>query len=220
MSPFSSEEIARLRNAFASRADIVPPCPPVEGIFAAASGELDAAAARYVVDHTATCGACAEAWRLAVALTHDDNQRAVAAPPVRHTWFASHRPILAAAAAALVITTIGLVQYLRTADTRVPEYRNVTQSAISPLPETAELSRDACRLRWSPAGTGARYTVRVATESLVPIVRVADVDGPEYIVPAAALSEVPAGGRIVWQVDATLPDGRTISSPTFVTTVK
>jgi hypothetical protein len=42
----------------------------------------------------------------------------------------------------------------------------------------------------------------------------------EYLIPRAKLAPLPAEAQIVWQVEAVLPDGETIKSPTFLTTLR
>jgi hypothetical protein len=135
--------------------------------------------------------------------------------------FVGYRPlVLAAAAAVLLVASMSVIQYVRPWGAPAPEYREAPGNVIVALPDSAQLPRDACRLRWSAAPAGARYTVRVAAEDLTTVARATDLETPEYVVPVSALSQIPTGGRIVWQVDATLPDGRVIASPTFVTTLK
>jgi hypothetical protein len=41
----------------------------------------------------------------------------------------------------------------------------------------------------------------------------------EYLVPRGKLAPIPAGGKIVWQVEAVLPDGETVKSQTFLATL-
>jgi hypothetical protein len=41
------------------------------------------------------------------------------------------------------------------------------------------------------------------------------VSGTRVEVPEAALASVPRGSRLVWNVEATLPDGRAIQSAAF-----
>lgn len=63
------EEADDLRLAFAGalngRVDMIG-CPPAEDVWDAFHGVLAPERRRQVVDHTATCPMCAEAWRLAV----------------------------------------------------------------------------------------------------------------------------------------------------------
>src|SRR5947208_949972 len=42
----------------------------------------------------------------------------------------------------------------------------------------------------------------------------------EYRIPQSALSVLPSGARLLWQVEAVRPDGTHETSPTFVTAVK
>ena len=222
MNPLSDEAAARFRQAFSTLAAPSPPCPHLDEIFSAVRGDLDLATTRRLIDHTSLCGGCAEAWRLAKAFAEEEQGPAIGMVPTvrRGTFTVNRRAWLAAAAVVLLATSAGVIQRFWSSPIRTPEYRQPVEGGIVALSETTELSRDACRLRWSPAPAGARYTVRVAAEDLSAIARVTDLEAPEYVVPVPALSSVPSGGRIVWQVDAALPDGRIISSPTFVATLK
>lgn len=72
------------------------------------------------------------------------------------------------------------------------------------------------RLRWAGAPAGSRYEVRVFDARLERIAGARGLAEPEYIVPQDALAKVPPGGDVLWQVVATLPDGRSVVSDTFV----
>jgi hypothetical protein len=69
-------------------------------------------------------------------------------------------------------------------------------------------------LRWTGID-GARYRVRVLTPELELLEESAESPALEHAIGAAALQRVPPGGRIVWQVEARLPEGGTVMSPTF-----
>jgi putative zinc finger protein len=70
-------EIASMRRAF--RRSAAPPkpesCPAPATIWAALHGELSLSEVRRIVDHTADCAACAEDWRLALALEDEAGQQ-------------------------------------------------------------------------------------------------------------------------------------------------
>jgi hypothetical protein len=216
--PFEDERDARLRTAFRarrSRPDAPGPHPPADEVWAAVRGELPADARRAVVGHTAACAACAEAWRMAVAVTPD--RTAAAAPAPRTAWRAPRRLAPLAAAAALVIAA-GAGVWLRTVN-RPGEpygYRGGPEAAVrSLLADDEALPRGDFRLRWSAAAAGSRYDVRVTTEALQVVADVQGLSEPTYI--AAALSSGPAGGRLLWRVEVTSPDGERAASRTFVT---
>ena len=77
------------------------------------------------------------------------------------------------------------------------------------------LPRANCRLAWTSAGEGATYRLRVATESLDLLAAVPDLETTEHVVPESSLADLPPGAWIVWQVEATLPDGSRIVSPSY-----
>jgi hypothetical protein len=173
------------------------------------------------VDHTAACAACAEAWRLAMEVTPDPIP--AVAPPRRASvlaWPAAFAPL--AAAAALVLA-VGAGVWLSRAPGpgTTSEYRGGEAGAIrSLIGDDTALGREDFRLRWTAGPAGSRYDVRVTTESLQ---AVADVEGlaePEFLVPAAALSAVPPGSRLLWRVERVRPDGEREASRTFVTRLR
>ncbi len=105
----------RLRGALAAvgaEAAPTPSCPDTARIWAAVTGELPARTARELVDHAATCPACAFAWRLAheVAVEAGTESAAAAAPASIFTGFRWRSAWLAAglALAALLGTFLAL----------------------------------------------------------------------------------------------------------------
>ena len=76
------------------------------------------------------------------------------------------------------------------------------------------------RLRWTPAPAGSRYDVRVTTEDLRVIATANDLVAAEFALEPGQLAGLVPGSRVLWQVDAVLPGGARVSSPTFVVTVR
>jgi hypothetical protein len=196
-------------------------CPAPEQIWQAATGEADAATVRALVEHTTTCRACAEDWRLARGL--EETRRAEttgvgqAATAVERKGTHGSRAVLAIAASA-VLALAGVVYVAqRTVEPRGSGLRDGRSQAIRSLLAAEEvMPRDRCRLAWSGAPQGSRYDVIVTTESLDPVLEARDLEKDEVIVPAADLNPA-ASGRLLWRVEATLPDGSRIVSPTFST---
>lgn len=58
-------ELDRMRQAFADDTTAATDCPPAVRIWEAVNSRLEPVDAAAVVDHVASCGACAEAWRMA-----------------------------------------------------------------------------------------------------------------------------------------------------------
>jgi anti-sigma factor ChrR (cupin superfamily) len=215
------QAVERLRAAFAElAADAVPgaDCPDPGRLWAALHGEGSAAERREVALHAIACPACAEAWRLARSLSGDatgQRERAaphVFAPPAGRNvrWWA------AAGLAASLLLAAGLALFSwRSRPVEPPVYRaQPGESIVSLVPDGAVLPRTRCLLRWSgPAG--ARYDLLVATSDMRPLVRVPRLEASEYLVAADALAALPAGARLLWQVEADLPGGSRLPSSTF-----
>lgn len=229
-------DLDEMRRAFAAAAGPPPAperCPAPERIWAAAHGELPPAEAREVVDHTAGCPACAEDWRLAVSLGGEDAARAGdAAPaeearPVRPSApvlaFPRRRSLYASlaglAAAACLLVAVVVQQRMHAPGSGI--YREGTETELrSLLPAEASLPRERFLLRWSDLGPDATYDLQVSTQALQPVATRRDLTEPMYLVPADRLARLPRGTRLLWQVEATLPDGQSLTSETFTTSLR
>ena len=96
-----------------------------------------------------------------------------------------------------------------------PVYRGAEPRSIaSLLPAGDRLSREQPVLRWT-ALDGARYRVRVLTPELDLLDEAEDLAAPEYRLPPDVLQRIPAGGRMLWQVEARVPGTAAVVSPTF-----
>jgi hypothetical protein len=193
-----------------------------EQIWQAVSGVLPAEERRALVDRMARDPACAEAWRVAHEMwrASQDGVASAAGPEMGaarpRRWAASW---LAAAAVLLVGTTIGLVSLREPG--RGDEFRSTGGYVIeSRLAADSALPREACTVRWQPGPAGSRYQVRVTTAELDAVVTAADLEVPQFTVPADRLSSVATGAIVLWQVDAFLPDGQRVTSRAFVTRVR
>ena len=209
-----------LRSAFASQADDAVPrgdCPEPAALFDAATGAAPRARFVEVVEHTVGCGSCAESWRLAVALDREIGQPATA------VWSRSTRMgfVALAAAAAIVMAVAIPVLMDRSSRPTSTAWRSGERLTIASLhPEDQPLPREALVLRWSEPAPGSRYTILVANVRLEPLISRDDLPRPEFPVPATALEALPAGAKVYWRVTATLPDGRIVTSPTFIATLQ
>ncbi len=190
-------------------------------LWQAASGELPAEEAARVAEEAAGCAASAEAWRLARAMhgpiatdeQHKDHTggRADRSFPLR--------PLLAAAAL-LLLAFAGWNLFRQSEPSAPPVLRESVVEIRSTLDEDTPLPRDAFVLRWEGTPEGSVYAVEIGTPDLRSLDRAAGLVDAEYRVPVERLESVAAGGRVAWRVEATLPDGRQITSVTFVNRVE
>ena len=223
MNPMKREEgeLARLRRAFACQSHAPEPaaCPPPEKIWESVRGELPAAHARAIVEHMAACPSCAEDWRLAVALQKPATASNVISAAERFSVGRRLRTWGLAAAAVLALAVFG-VQWAQ--QTRVdPTYRGDEVTIQTLVEEGQALPRQQFLLRWSaPEIPGATYDIKVSTEDLRVIATGDDLRKPQFLVPAHALAGLPPGTRLMWNVDAELPEGGHVESATFFTTVQ
>jgi hypothetical protein len=209
-----------LRQAYRALGDTSPgTCSDhdLERIWRAVAGELPAAERRELVDRMATDPACAEAWRVADELWRASQvEGATGAAHHVRPWT---RSWLATAAVLMLGVTIGLVSWLNRP--HGDEFRDPGGYVIESLvPSETPLSRDAFRLRWSPAPQGSHYQVRVTTEDLRVLATAEDLIVPELVVERDRLAGLPPGTRVLWQVDVALPSGERVSSHTFVARVQ
>jgi hypothetical protein len=192
-------------------------CPDPEQIWSAVRGELVPDEFGRVADHTAACPACALAWQLAEKGSTEIGRPLIQSD--RRPWRAWY-----GVAAAMLVVAVTLSIQFRESDqapvTTSPEYRApVEESVRSELPEGAALPRIDCTLRWS-GPEGATFSINVADESFQTVHRETGLTGSTFTIPPDALQGIPAGGVIVWQVEALLPDGTRKLSRTFRTTVE
>ncbi len=210
-------DLERLRRAWASLSDgavQAESCPDPDRWWRAVRGELPPEATRGLVAHTLTCGACAEDWRLAreaaMTLPLPD------APALPRPWSEGLGALFAGAAAAAAVVVATTV-----ARPRPSAYREADAVVVrSRIPEGRPLPRSQCTLRWSPGPAGSHYALRVATEDLTLVAVARGLEVTEYRVPETALAALPAGAKLLWQVEAQSPDGTRLSSMTFVTRIE
>ena len=217
-----AQQISRWRAAFAA-SDAAPDpasCPTPETLWSAVRGELPAPQMEAVVDHVAACASCAEDWRLAAELRREEEKAATVPGKVIPGRFGQWRPLAAAAAlAAGLLIAVGVYRVNQPAPE--PTYREAQHAGIrSLLPEQQALPREAAVLRWSPLAGAVSYDVQVSTEDLRAVATAKGQTATEYRIPQNALSGLPSGTRLLWQVDAVRADGSHENSPTFITPLK
>ncbi len=232
---FNPEDSEALRRAFSAMAedgdlDTVDD----ERIWRAVRGELSREERHAVIEETARNPAMAESWRIAKALSDElgdlvtadqrlgaeedaeVSARQTATPSwvATRPWVRRHQWSLGFAVAAMLALSIGLSQSPWMPGS-VSQYRQATQDeVVSLLAEGERLPRQDFTLRWS-AIEDARYRLRLLTPQLQVLLDVDDLGTNEYRVAAQQLSAIPSGSRLLWQIDAHLPDGRRLTSATF-----
>lgn len=245
------QDIEKLREVLFS----LPPdgpegedCPDPETLWKAVGLELPPQQRRQIVDHVASCPACAEEWRLAVGFSREAGRLdpvpgdvqpepiALAEPAARPRgmvvvgpWWKSRHFTQIAAAASLVIAALGVgwvmqpgEMHLQGAIGGVVERGIGEVRPVSALDEDRPLSRSSFLLRWTPGPVGARYDLRVLSENPLsdPLIQVEDLASTEYEVPEAALRDLAPRSKVLWQVEAVLPDGDRLPSDTFIAVVE
>jgi hypothetical protein len=211
-------------------------CPSPEQIWAAVHGELPPARALALISHTATCPTCAEDWRLAAVL-HEHVAGSSGAPvnggtseearvlaPERREWVPTRylrpspgRPVAAAhplpswsyrlAAAALAAVLLIAMGIELGRQQRLGHIARGDSAAEKLLVADGQiLKRESCLLTWSGPENGS-YSVQVETMSGRTLAEARELRARSYVVPQSALTSVPSGARLEWQVSATLPAG-------------
>lgn len=244
---FEDVESRELRQALAAVAETATPredCPEPESLWDAVQGELSPNTVKEVVDHTATCAACAESWRLAVELmngeagvtdlTDDtgdtrfvpgDGEAEVVDDGFWRSWVQVAALVAVLAGAGLVVHHTDWLPGAAGPDAPV---RSGEETGITALtPQNRALSREDLTLRWTapapdPAGPATgdgelRYDVEVTwvTEASSTVVfRARDLERAELKLPREALAELPPDAVILWSVTA-WRDGELADRETF-----
>lgn len=217
--------VERLRTAL--RDEDVAPGDPVDAelIWRAVTQELPAEERRAVIERVAADPAWAQAWRLARAMSQSAVKAEAPAKVLpltgrkaqgKRSW--GGRPAWFAMAAMWVVLVGGAVVWRQQKQAEDPERirGGTAESITSAVPEATALPRDRFVLRWSGVSQAVQWSVQVSSEDLKVFHRVERLAQREYTVPAPVLEELPSGARVLWQVEARLPDGGVRRSSTFV----
>jgi hypothetical protein len=193
----------------------------LERVWKAVTGELPADERRELVDRTSREPALAEAWRVAHELDKLQRAAVVSMDTLSFTRRRFRIPSWLAAAAVLLIGAAIGIAIRFSPFGRGDTFRGADHYVIESLvPQEAALPRDVFWLRWKAGPPGTRYHVRVTTEDLRALTSVSDIGVPELVVDPSLLTSVAPGARVLWQVDATLPGGGSVSSQTFTARVQ
>ena len=220
-----SASLTRLRDAWNASSHVPPGemCLSAEWVWDAVIGRQSGVALEAGLAHVTQCAACAEAWRVAHELLMATGQLPAVARPT--TAWPSWRVWVPAAAAVAVLfvgagADRGWFDRATTGPGDADVIRGASPALTANLPEGAVCERAACRLSWSDAGDGARYTVRVTTGDLAPVAVATGLAEPAFTIPASDLQALAPQADVLWQVEAVLPDGRRLSSATFSIVVR
>lgn len=222
----TNDELARLRAAFAAPAGKAAPepeaCPPSDTIWLAIRGELPPGELRGILDHIATCPACAEDWRIAMAFEEESRTAANAAQAAQaaqavtaagKTW---HRGWMAAAAAILVAVVWS--QIPPPPPVGPPIDRGPQHRVESTLVDNAPLPRQSFTLYWRGIPEAASYNLTVTAVAdgiMTPVHEAKGLTSTSYTVPEADLANLKSGTKILWNVTPVSRDGDLLEGPTF-----
>ena len=205
-----SSESEWLRTAFQrSQVSLEEPCPSADDLWTLTHGELSGTIARPIVLHSSRCARCGAALRIALELA-EQTTRAVTARNV----LPLRRVSLGLGLAAAIAATVVIVPRLHLPEPGVHERGGAPDAVRSLVPPTPR-PRSGLVLEWSAYPGAVRYQVTVASVDLHVLFQKVVATGTRVEVPEAALASVRPGGRLIWEVEAILADGRTIKSPAF-----
>lgn len=234
---------AELHRALAARAATARPsedCPAPDTLWRAVAGELRAEQARDLVDHTARCPVCAEAWRLAVELQRDLEREAPGAtaagkaagpeadvvtlrpaqgedPEEEGFWrpWLQTAALIALLAGAAVLLPKGL---LEDRPFLAPSVERGAEAGLRALvPQDRPLAREGLVLRWSEPEPGLAYDVDLLwpTEGgTAEVLSVRGLEEPALPLPPRRLEALPTGSVLLWEVTARR-DGEEVARSTF-----
>jgi hypothetical protein len=205
MSTPEPHDVARFREALARLAD-EPGWPEADTgrVFSALHGDMRPEERRAVVDELIQNPQAAAAWRLARELEPRE-PRGLFALPWR--WMSM---------AAMLFLVIGTAGAILPRQSEAPVFRGEQSRTIASLLPEDVLSRAEPVLRWTGL-EGARYRVRVLTPELELLDEAEGLVAPEYRLRDDVLALIPAGGRILWQVEARVRGTPAAVSLTFNT---
>ena len=221
----NQHDLERLRTAFQSidNSCMNPQsCPDSVEIWDAQKGALSPEKTHAIIDHTASCAECSEAWRIAAEMTAPDAVTAAkSAKVIRLSWVT---PATALAVAAVLILALA-VQFRKPATPTAPDipFRDSTaeMDIRSGLPLSGALPRDRFLLSWEHNyGAEVTFDIQVQTEDLQSVAQAMRLTEPHFVVPAKALTAFPSGTRLLWQVIVRVEGEQVKWSPTFVNVVE
>ena len=193
-------------------------CPSAEEYWAAAVGELPFERLQALADHGAKCAECAEAWRILAEVRRESEQAVGSAVPLGPAMPEKGRTRrLGRTLAPLALSAVaagGLWLAFRPAPVQPPLVERGNGAETFRAESSPVQPEGDAVLRWSEVAGATSYNVTVLTPDLVVVHRAIGVPGRELRLPEAVGMRGARTG-LLWNVDAVLPDGRTVASPTF-----
>ncbi|ADO75502.1 hypothetical protein [Stigmatella aurantiaca] len=217
--------VERLRKALRDEDAAAGEPVDAERVWRAVTQDLPAEERRAVIERVAADPAWAQAWRLARTMSQAAAKADAPAKVLsltdrkargKRSW--GGRPAWVAMAAMWVVL-VGVVVVLRQQQQGEDPDRirgGEAEAITAVVPDAAALPRDRFVLRWRGVAQATQWSVQVSSEDLKVFHRVERLEQREYTVPASVLAELPSGARVLWQVEARLPDGGVRRSSTFV----
>jgi len=223
----NQHDLERLRTAFQSidkNSHDPEACPGSTEIWDAQKGDLGPEKTHEIIDHTASCSECSEAWRIAAEMAAPEataSEKSTSAKVVRLRWLT---PASAFAVAAVLILALG-VQFKKPAPSATPDipFRDSTaeMDVRSVLPASGTLSRSNFALRWEHSyNQEVTFDIQVQTDDLKSVTQAMRLSEPRFVVPEALLAPYPSGTRLLWQVIVRVDGEQVKWSPTFVNVVE
>lgn len=128
----------------------------------------------------------------------------------------SYRTWLVVAAVAAVVLLVVLLTRKEPIDYQDDprQMREGEADAIEAL-VTGTLPRSSPVLRWSAVDDAKHYKLSVTTQALEPVFERAGLTKTELEIPADSLAPIPVGAKLLWRVEASMPDGTKRRSTTF-----
>jgi len=132
-------------------------------------------------------------------------------------------PRVGVAAAGITALAAGVVFFVAQREPAPAESRGpdlvASRGTATPGPAIQSVSKEEqpasdAALQWTPIDRAVRYRVQVSTEDLRPVYD-GTVEATRLPLPPAVVDLGKQAPLLLWQVEAMLPDGRTVTSPTF-----
>jgi len=189
-------------------------CPPPDDLWAVAAGELPFHRVQALLGHATRCAQCAEALGILQEVRRASAELPARTPPeLEGRRRAMGRPLVPLALAALAGVGAWVVLRMPAPEHAVVERGLAATPSLHAISPPALPARDPV-LRWSEYPGASSYNVTVLTPDLVVVHHAVGLSAHELRLPDAVAGRA-RGAELLWTVDAVLPDGHAVASPTF-----